>query len=100
MSNKLSLAVEKLKATIGAQDTRQAALLIESICQYFEDQLSDAEHGKLRITTFTKSFGFRSADAILIFRFGHRENSKYIRQRGGFPWCQPAVLEAIQGSQR
>lgn len=45
MSNKLSVLVEKLKATIGARDTKQASLLIDAISQYLEEQLSDAEQG-------------------------------------------------------
>lgn len=45
MSNKLDLAVERLKTTIGAQDTRQAALLVDSIGQCL-DELTDVEKGE------------------------------------------------------
>lgn len=46
MSDRLNLSVERLKATIGAQNPQQANNLLAEITQFFEDELTDVEQGK------------------------------------------------------
>lgn len=46
MANQLTLSIELLKSALGRQDTRKAASLLETITQYYDNHISEAETGE------------------------------------------------------
>lgn len=54
MANQLVTSIESLKSALGSQDTRKASNLLDTITQYYENSISDAETGKFFLFVYFK----------------------------------------------